>query len=182
MNIHITYIAWLLLVAAFGLWGAVVYVALSIQTQAQASATDVAQSQYQLDRVAYAQRISALAADTKDERQRLDSLVQSDLVSIVGIIEEAGKNARIKATVSDALPDASQRELPGGALLQVVSFVVQAQGTFSDMIKLAGIFERLPLVSSIESIDLERATGGDPKVSLWHLTTRIRVMTTSISS
>ncbi|MEK7601166.1 MAG: hypothetical protein AAB480_01370 [Patescibacteria group bacterium] len=182
MKTRSTYIGWLSLCVAFGLWGAVIYAALSIQTQARVSATNVAQSEQQIDRAARMLRLSGLVADTKDERARLDSLIQSDVVSIVDTIEAAGAAARVKATVSDALPQGVSRELPGGEPLQTVAFVVQAQGSFSSLMKLVALFEHLPLVSSVEEIDLEQSAGANPKTATWHLTARIRVLTTAISS
>jgi hypothetical protein len=159
----------------------VLYAAFSIQTQALSSATEVAQSQQQLDRIAYVQRLSALASDTKDERATLESLVQPDVVSIVNTIEAAGQSAHISATVSDALPEGPLQQLPGGESLQAVAFVVQAHGTFPEMMKLGALFEKLPLASSVEQFDLEHTSAGDQTVS-WSLTARIRVMTTSVSS
>lgn len=158
------------------------YAALSIQTQAQVSATNVAQSEQQVDRAARTLRLSGIVADTKDERERLDTLIQPDVVSIVDTIEAAGAAARVKATVSDALPQGISRELPGGQPLQAVAFVVQAQGSFSSLMKLLALFEHLPLVSSVEEVDLEQSSAANPKTATWHLTARIRVLTTTISS
>jgi hypothetical protein len=66
--------------------------------------------------------------------------------------------------------------------LQAVAFVVQAQGSFSSLMKLVALFEHLPLVSSVGEIDLERTAAANQKAGLWHLTARIRVLTTAISS
>ena len=182
MKTRNAYIGWLSLGLALGLWGAVLYVALFIQTQAQLSATSVAQSERQIDRAARMLRLSGIISDTKDERARLDGLVQSDVVSVVDIIEAAGVSANVNATVSDALPEGVFSELPGGPPLQTVAFVVQAQGSFSSLMKLVELFEHLPLVSSVGEIDLERTAAANPKLATWHLTARIRVLTTAISS
>ncbi len=182
MNTRSAYIGWLSLGLAFGLWGAVIYTAFSIQTQAQTSATSVAQSEQQIDKAARTLRLSGIVSDTKDERVRLDGLIQSDVVSVVNIIEAAGAAAYVSATVSDALPEGVARELPGGPPLQAVAFVVQAQGSFSSLMKLVALFEHLPLVSSVVELDLERNAATNPKVASWHLTARIRVLTTAISS
>ena len=182
MRNRITYIAWFSLLAALGLWGAVLYAAFWIQGQAAESAHSAAQSAQQLDRLAYTQRLSALASDTKDARLQLERLVQPDAVTIVNTIESAGKSARVNATVSDAISEGASQQLPGGASLQAVAFIVQAQGAFLDMMKLAGLFEQLPLMSVVEQLNIERSTGGDTaKASSWRMTARIRVLTTAIS-
>ena len=181
MKIGITYLAWISLVVAFCAWGAVVYIAFSLQDQAASNANSTAQSEQQLDRIAYAQRLAALASDTKDERTRLESIVQPDIVAIVNVIEAAGKSVKVNATVSDALSEGGPQALPGGQSLQTVAFVVQAQGSFASLMQLAALFEHLPLSSSVEQLELEHTPSADTKVAPWHLAARIRVMTTSIS-
>lgn len=177
-----TYLAWFALLLAILLWGAVLYTAMAIRTEAIASADSAARSETQVDKAAYTQRIAALATDTAQERAALDTLVQSDIVSIIDIIEAAGKTARVQATVSDALPEGGAQEMPGGSQLQVVSFIVQAQGSFSSLMRAISLFEHLPLPSSVGQVELQYLSTTDSRAQPWRMTVRIRVLTTAASS
>jgi hypothetical protein len=183
MKTSISIIGWVALAFALCVWGAVGYAALSIQDQASMSASNAASSAQQVDKIAYAQRISALAADTQVERNQLDTLVGSGVVSIVNVIEAAGTSAHVNAQVSDAIPEGAAVGLPGGAQLQAVGFVVQAQGGFTALMQAVTLFEALPLPSSVEQVELQQATATDPHAALlWNMTVRIRVLTTAVSS
>jgi len=175
-KIHI--IAWTLVALAFCAWGAVWYVGTLIVSEATARAVNAATAEQQLDRLAYAQRLDSLAADTKAERDRLASLTHADVISIINIIESVGKGTH----VSDALPIGSPQMLPGNVPLQSIQFVVGAQGSFASLMRTVEALEHLPLPASIDQIELQRDAGSASKSVTWRLTARIRVITTAAVS
>ena len=181
MKRSIMYIALAALLLALCAWGAVLYGASEIRHLASKRAEQAIAAGREFDRTAYAQRIAALAADTEGDRMRLGELLQADIVTIIDIIEAAGKSARVTVRVSDALPAGGAEALPGGGELQAVEFIVQTTGTFSSLMQAATLFEQLPLPSSVQQIELERSTGEQSTVP-WRMTTRIRVLTTALSS
>lgn len=174
-----TYIAWLFLFFSLLAWVAVVYAAFSIRGEAASSASTAESADQQLDRLAYTQRLSSLVATTADERALLDSFAQLDVVSIVKTMEAAGKSMHVNVQVNDAQPEIGAQALPGGGNLQPVGFVVEARGTFSSLMRVTALFEHLPLVSSVEQVELEYLGTSGAGVLPWHLTLRVRVYTTA---
>lgn len=179
-KIHI--IAWTLLALAFCAWGAVWYAGTLIVSEATALSVSAATAEQQLDRLAYAQRLDSLAADTEAERNRLTSFTHADVISIINIIESVGKGGGVSAHVSDALPIGSPQMLPGDVPLQSIQFVVGAQGSFSALMRTVEALEHLPLPSSIDQIEFQRDAGSASKSVTWRLTVRVRVITTAAVS
>ena len=129
-------------------------------------------------------RLHSLAIDTKDERAQLDALTHTDVVSIVNMIEAAGKSAGVNVQVSDALPVATPKAVSDKSTppLQAVDFVLAAQGKFSALIGAIQLIENLPVPSSINQLDIAltldvqgASTSGGP----WHMSVRLRVLTSS---
>jgi len=67
--------------------------------------------------------------------------------------------------------------------LRAVSFLVEAEGSFAALMRTAELFETLPLPSSVQNLELERALSlnesAGKTVALWRLTARISVFTSS---
>lgn len=173
---RIIYLSWALLVASLLFFGAVYYEAGAIQSAAESRANAASDAERQLDKSAYSQRVHAIATDTKDERDQLDSYAHLDIVSTVQMLEDTGKSAGVTANVTDALPSGDAQDLPGGEKLQTVSFSLLADGTYQNLIRAAMLYEQLPLASHVVQLDIERADAKDAKAP-WHMTIRIRITT-----
>ncbi|MFA7309437.1 MAG: hypothetical protein WC050_00880 [Candidatus Paceibacterota bacterium] len=176
-------LAWTLLALALVVWSGVIYGGMVILAEAASRAESASTAEQQSDRLAYAQRLSALAVDTKAQRERLDTLTHADIVTAVNIIEAAGKDLGVSVHVSNAIPvaDGSQ-SLPGGVQLQAIVFIVEATGSYASLTRLVSAFERLSLPSTVDQVELEYNKNADTKAVSWRLSARIRVLTTAVSS
>lgn len=176
-NIHALALSLLLLAVAA--WGGVWYAGSYILNEAGRRASSASVADQQVDKVAFAQRVKALATDTKSDRDTLDALMSNDVVSIVNVIESVGKNAGVSTHVNDALPLGDAQALPDGSSVRSVAFVVESQGSYASLVRLLDAFEHLNLPSSVEQVELQHMPTEKGKISLWRLSTRIRVLTTS---
>ncbi len=179
MKTSIQFIAIGLTVAAMLAWAGVIYAGRYILSEASARASTAVTAEQELDRVAYAQRLKSLAADTQADRDRLHALTHANIVSIVNTIEAASREIGVNAQVNNALPVGQSEILPGGVPLETIVFVVEAQGTFAQLMRAAALFEHLSLPSSVEQLELERSVNAATGAASWRLMARIRVLTTS---
>ena len=180
MNRWIQLFAYALLTVTLVVWAGIYFAAVSIRAHAVELSSSVSSVQAQEDRIAYQKRLSALATDTQSNRAELESLVARDVVSIITMLEEAGKPLRLSVLVNDAQSAGVAQEIPGGGALNAVTFLVESQGSYASLMRLETLFENLPLVSTVDGVELQELQ--DSSIP-WHLTARIRVYTTaSISS
>lgn len=176
-SLPLPYVAYALLAVAVLAWTGILYEGSQLKSEAALRAEMAASVEQVSEKRAYAARLAALAADTKEERARLERIVEADVVAIANAIEAVGKRASVRAQVSDALPESGAVDLPGGGKIQPIAFIVQADGSFSALMRLAALYEHLSLPSQIEQLDIERSGAADSKSSPWHMTIRIRVFT-----
>jgi len=171
------YFSWFLLLLALLAFGAVVYEAGEIRIAATERASAASQAEQQLDRSAHSQRVSAIAADTKKERDQLDAFAHLDIVRSVQLLEGAGRGAGVNATVTSANAEGDSIDLPGGEQLQTVVFSVVGEGSFANVMHAVELYEHLPLASEVLQLDIERASGAKEQKAAWRMTIRIRVLT-----
>jgi hypothetical protein len=160
-------------------WGALLWGSSALISNAQTRAQSAANQEQIAAKKSYTARLAALAQDTRDQRAVLESLVHPDVVTIVNGIESSAQSIGVPAQVTSALPEGEPTDLPGGGKVQAIGFVVEAHGSFSNMLKTAALFEKLPIASTVESIDLEKAAPDGATASSWHLTAKIRVFTSA---
>ncbi len=167
-----------MLALAVASWAGVAYAAHTITSTAIKRSNDTKLAQTKANQAALNQKVEALADSTKEKRDQLAALAGADVVSIIDVIDAAGKTAGIDAKVSDASVAGSQQLGKNGDTLRGVAFNVQGTGTFTQIMHAAQLYERLPLLSSIDQFDIEKVPVSDPKqANLWHITARIRVQT-----
>jgi hypothetical protein len=168
--------SWLVLLVAILSWAGVGYFYVWIQDSAREKGRLAVSAEEQAANAAHFTRMQTLAKDTAPDRARLETLLSTDIVRIAERIEQAGEDMGVRATVGAVLPG-SAKEIDGGPALRTASFVIQAEGTFSGLVRLAKVLEKFPAFSSIEQFELERiaATGTSP----WRATIRLKVKTTS---
>lgn len=117
--------------------------------------------------------IHALAVSTATDRTQLNELFNTDIVSIVNIIETAGSSVGAPTQITDA----SQAKSANGSPVRATVFSTQSTGSFASLMRAAKLLETLPIPSSVEQIDLIRT--GEGATPQWHMNARIRVLTTS---
>lgn len=174
-----TFLAWGAVVAAFAAWTMMILFAFSIRSQQEARFADATESETAAARESTALRLHALVRDTKSAREQLDDLTRADFLSIADTIEGVGKVTGAKLKISGALPAPGDREQSGGTTLNETDFIVEAEGSFSALMHTAVLFENLPILSSMRSLEFQKtAVAGDgKKPAAWRLSARIRVLT-----
>ena len=177
MTNRLKLISWILLALAVCMWAGVAYSANMITSTALKRSNDTQLALTKANQASINQKVEALAEMTKDKRAELTAIAGADVVSIIDTIDAAGKSAGIEAKVSDAAVAGSQQLGKAGDTLRGVVFNVQGDGSISQVMHAAELYERLPLLSSIDQIDITRNQTTDPKAPAWHIGARIRVLT-----
>ncbi|MBI5645208.1 hypothetical protein HY970_03870 [Candidatus Kaiserbacteria bacterium] len=168
-------VAWGLLALALALWCAVVYIGLSITGSAHDRREAAINATHARESAGYAQRLSVLAEGTKTEREALDKIVGADIATYADIIERVGERAGLSVRVENAVPEniAAQNDAPAKSVI----FIIESQGTFSNLLRTAAYLENIPLPSNVQQLEFERVQSRSAQP--WFLTARIRVYTTT---
>jgi hypothetical protein len=161
-------------------WTGVVFFVQSIASSEAARVVDTQNAQQSSTQQSTLVRMHAMAQDTAQDRARLDQLLTVDVGAAATMLQNVGKTTDVTVKLSGALPELPPPGTPSGPQIQAVGFAVQADGTFAALMRTEQLFETLPLASSIERFDIQRAPGtGGPGTDVWHMSAYIRVLTTS---
>jgi len=178
-----TYIAYGALAAAACVWIAVGYFAMVIQNEHAAYAQQTASAAAQSDQAADDARLHVLASGNIERSLKLDALVAPDVSSIIESIRSVGTASGAAVKISAALPGTvpkSQKDI------HAVAFVIESAGSFSSMMRVLALFDTLPVPSSIELVDLSRASQEDGTATrapqAWRMSLKLRVLTTATVS
>ena len=122
--------------------------------------------------------------DSSSEQEVLETLARTDVLTAAEAIEAAGKAAGAKVTVRGATAASLSGVAKNQALkdLRAVELSVDAEGRFQSLMKAAALFEALPFLSSVKSLEIEdKAAGayGKKSTDVWRMVARIRIITTS---
>ena len=131
MKINIQYIAALCILLAGLAWTVIWYIGNDILDEASSRAAVASTAQVQNDRAAYTQRLTALVADTQQDRAALENVSNLNIVSIVTMIEGVSAKTGITVKVENAQPQGTTAVLPNGGSLNSFAFAVVADGTFA---------------------------------------------------
>jgi hypothetical protein len=181
MKIKLTSFAWPLLIFAVLAWAAVGIFAWTILSDEADRVVRVQNAQEAEQKEASAKRLHAIAQDTEFTRGQLDDILDVDVISVVDMIEAAGKAAGVKLVVSSVQPE-NAPPLQGRGTSQVIAtgFVVEAQGRFASLMHAVQLFETLPVPAKVGRLDIERIQVGDTGTSdMWRLNAQIHMLTTS---
>lgn len=181
MKYKIAYTQWIVFPLSLIAWAGVGLFAWTISRD---EANRIAQVQITQDaerKEAMAVRLHSIIQDTATERAQLASVLGVDVVSVIDMIEAAGKAAGVKIAISNAQPEnVSFPQVVGGPQIIATGFVVEAQGTFKALMHTAELLETLPVPATIGHLDLElKSSDGKEALYPWSMNTRIRVLTTS---
>ena len=159
------------------LWGGIAYCAWSIHAvQAAYAAKELSTQESEMQQSSIL-KLHALARDTRESREKLESLAHRDIVEILDSIEKVARDTRIPIEIGEA-----QSATAGASLapLKIVSFVIQASGSFSQVLHVVTLLETLPSPSSVTELSFERlpeiTRGGK---NLWRVVVRARFFTTA---
>lgn len=168
--------SWVALLAAFALWAGVGYFAWTIADAAEEHRAIIASMEQEELEHATALRLHALARETKDMRTRLEQISNSDLVEILDTIEALARDTRIPIGIGQAPSIVSTESSP----IRIASFVIEAQGTFSQVVQVIALLETLPIPSTLDELQLEQQAGAEGKsAKSWHLVAQMRFFTTA---
>lgn len=126
-----------------------------------------------------AARLHRAMQKTLVDRTRLrEEILPSDVVVIANAIDSLGKKADVTMKIGAATPADS----PGSGV-NAIQFMVQADGTFDNIMRAAMLCENLPFPSTLKQVDIEElpasALQTTGQKALWRLTVRMLVYTTS---
>ncbi len=172
------YSSWVALAAAVALWAGVGYFAWMITSAAEEHAARIAGMEQEELEHAAALRLHALARDTEDARTKLEQLSDSDIVEILDIIESLARDTGVPIGIGQAPSISSTEASP----VRVASFIIEAQGTFTQVAQAVALLESLPIPSHLDELQLERlpsAESGKSAKSSWRVVTQIRFFTTA---
>jgi len=172
-------LSWTVLVSALAALIGVCLAALSIQGQIADYAQAKSQGQSARDRDRNLAQLHALAQATAGERSSLETLFNTDVLSIADTLKSVGKSAGSALQVSDALPESAPGVQESTPALQAIAFTVKGDGTFAQLMTALSLFEALPIPASIEQVDFVHtpAEGTAHNSPPWHMEARIRVLT-----
>ncbi|MBI2612949.1 hypothetical protein HYW59_04055 [Candidatus Kaiserbacteria bacterium] len=171
------YSSWAALLGALVLSAGVGYFAWMITVAAEEHALKITSMEQEELEHASALRLHALARETKDARTRLEQLSDSDLVEILDTIESLARDTGIPIGIGQAPSISSTEASP----IRVASFIIEAQGTFSQVAQVVALLESLPTPSSLDELQLERqgSVEGGKSAKSWHMVTQMRFFTTA---
>ncbi len=177
MSNRVVLTSWIVIALALSAWGGVFFASQLIRSTAIERSNDTKDALTKANQVALNRSVQTLADNTKAKRDELSAIAGSDVVPIIEVIDAAGKTAGLKAQVSDAAVGSTQQLGKNGDTLRAVVFNVQGEGSFAQVMHAATLYEKLPLLSSIDQMDIEKVQGNDPKAPAWRIAVRIRVQT-----
>ena len=182
-NFQETYLPWFILALAFAACGAVGYFAWSISDAEAARVSSEATALEEASKFEVDLRIRALARETREARNALESIARTEVISIVEAVEAVGDDAGVRFEI---LQVAAGTPIPAAApevpTIRPVNIVVTAQGTFPKLVHAATLLHALPLPSEVYQMQFERIppeAGGSAGGSAggWRFVVRVRVFT-----
>lgn len=180
---RISFIAWCTLSLALIAWAGVGFFAWTISGAEDDRRARLSVSHQSSSDAASAVRTHTLAGDTAQARAALETLLNADVVSVANAIESSGKAIGVATKVSSVLPAGAPFEASGGSAVQIIGFVVSADGKFSLLMRAVQLFESLPAPSKIDRFDISQTpNAGSAAADAWHLDLEIKVLTTSMVS
>ena len=175
------YIAWFSSIVAIASWCVFGWLVFRLNdARAAYSTAQVALAQAQ-DEESAAGKLHATMRDTKQARDALDALANTDVLTSVDIIEKIGSQSGAKVHVEGASAAALSNQKSSK---DVHAFLITAtsQGKLQTLMKITSLLETLPLASSLFGLELEQLPAdsqGKSSTDVWRLTIRIRIVTTS---
>lgn len=174
-----SYFAWAALAVAILLWGAAIAFAWQIMEEEKVRDSLLLQVQEEEAQQAGALKLRGLARETEEGRAKLEAIADHDIVELLDIVENVSRDLKIPLKVGETLTAGpSDASTP----LRSASFLVEAQGTFTQVAHAIAFLESLPLPSSLTEIHLEElpaSASARSKVLQWRVVARLNILTTA---
>lgn len=167
---------WVTLCLAITAWAGAILFAWLLLAMVQDRSILAGNSERTISKQATAAKMRALARDTIVERRLLDKKANVDVLSAVDAIESVGKISGAEVRVSDAQKEPT---ITGNPSVNIVAFSVEAQGTFSAVMRALAMLETLPLPVSIRQFDLGRSSDNGSDAGMWRLSLQLSLLTTA---
>lgn len=119
-------------------------------------------------------RLRALVRETNEEREVLEALIQTDILTAVATIEAAGD-----ASGTDLVIQNVSEPQSGGGNVRTITLVAHAEGDLTALANTLVLLESLPFPAVIENVRLGANEVSGTQNGTWQMTTRIRIITTS---
>lgn len=166
-------IASLLLAAV--LWSAFGYLVFVLPRERAEYVEALAASAQEAVRAESSSRVKAIIQDTEVERGALLSLLQVPLIDAIKVVEDAARAGGARTvSIGEVTPVAVKAPSPAAPPTTRVAVVVQAEGTFSALMRVISLFEVLTIPSNLDSVDLEKTE------NTWRLTARLTLAVAQI--
>jgi hypothetical protein len=156
------------------------YFAWSITEARTAYADKVSSAQLDAQRYAISTRTRAIINETVSEREALAKYLNVDVLSMVGLIQDAGASGGATIEVGNALPEAVGTQSASSASgVGAVGFLVTGHGSFSALMRTLQLLETLPAPASVLRFDIKQVPSVDGASRSWDMNVYIRVLTTT---
>ena len=163
-----TWLAWLMVVVASLAWTGFGGLVFQLSNERAEYADALARSEEDSLRGDSAARLRTTVESTTQERAALESILDISILRAVEVIEQAGRAAGADdVAIGEATPISSAT-----ADLAGVSIVVNAKGSFTEVMRAITLFETLPIPATLDQFELEKMS----QATTWRLTTRLRVL------
>jgi len=169
----ITSFAWFMVIVAILVWTGFGLLAWQLAEERAGYAAAKADAITRAQQADAGSRLATLVRDTKEQREYLEELSHADVIAAAATIEAAGEAAGAQLTI-DGATEASRAE-GAPSTLQASIVVASARGSLATLMRVVQLLETLPFPSVVEGVEL-RMIGDSAD---WHLTARIRIVTTS---
>lgn len=167
----IVYWAWGSAIGVLGAFGALAF--LIVETL-EARSNFAARAAYVATRdgaSAESGRLRALLRDTRREREMLAALAEVDVLAAVGLVEGIAAFTGTAAAVEGATTvTGSPREV------EPVIIIVSFEGDLLKLQQTLEFLEVLPLLSTVETLEMQQIPGVAGGGKSWRMTTRVKVI------
>jgi hypothetical protein len=117
-----------------------------------------------------AEHLHTLLTQTLGQRQALDALVNTDIVSIVNAIDGVGSASGVTIQIQSTSPESTPPKSPK-PIASTLAINIQTSGTFDQVMRAIKLLAALPIPTEIEQFDLNAGSG------LWSAIIRVRIYT-----
>ena len=166
-------IAWVLTLAVAAAWVGVIMFAFQIRAETAEKRQQNSDRELEEIRQSSSARVHAIARDTENLRRELEDLTQVQILEAADSIEQVGKSTDAAITIGSAMPNPQENKNAPKS----VSFLIEAEGTFSSIMHTAALLETLPFASRIASMEFQSVSSESSKVSAWRLRARLHLLT-----
>ena len=179
-HLDTVYASWFALFLALLLWVGVGYFSRAISVEESERALRKADVENASAAQTTALKLHALARETKPMREKLSDITRADAIEILHEIEGVARDSGIPIGIRQALTTSAP---DSASSLRSAAFVVETEGTFSEVIHAVALLDTLPAPSLINQLQLEKvsatAEAARKSGSRWRAVVHMNFLTTA---